>query len=168
MKKCSDCQEVKSVEEFGKNRAQKDGLQNICKPCRRARYNPADRKARYDEEKLDPVYLEKARARARQWTRDHRAETTEKVRRWRENNPEANLRQTREANWRFRGIENFTEDDYQELLALQDGRCLECGMTNEEAVLRFRHRLHVDHDHETGEVRGLLCMSCNMKDVLSR
>ncbi len=34
------------------------------------------------------------------------------------------------------------------------GRCEICGNTPEKA-------LHVDHDHETGFVRGLLCMQCN-------
>jgi len=44
---------------------------------------------------------------------------------------------------------------YESLLALQGGRCGIC-----RQVPRSR-RLAVDHDHESGWVRGLLCISCN-------
>lgn len=40
-----------------------------------------------------------------------------------------------------------------ELLDIQCNRCLICGRDNVKLV--------VDHDHETGRVRGLLCKSCN-------
>lgn len=48
-------------------------------------------------------------------------------------------------------------DEYDLLLACQDGRC---------AICRGRPRkynLSVDHDHQTGEIRGLLCSKCNHK-----
>jgi hypothetical protein len=41
-------------------------------------------------------------------------------------------------------------DEYQRLLA--DGCCV-CGSAKD---------LHVDHDHETGETRGILCRNCNV------
>lgn len=44
---------------------------------------------------------------------------------------------------------------YDKLLAVQGGRCAICRCTP-----RTR-RLAIDHDHETGYVRGLLCMKCN-------
>lgn len=46
---------------------------------------------------------------------------------------------------------DLDETTYQALLEWQRGRCFICGR-----VPRSR-RLAVDHDHETGEVRGLLC-----------
>ena len=52
----------------------------------------------------------------------------------------------------------FTADDYETLLAAQEGRCKWC------RSLPTAKRLAVDHDHETGEVRGLLCageFGCN-------
>jgi hypothetical protein len=36
MKYCARCKEVKSVDEFGKNRSEKSGLTNYCRPCHSA------------------------------------------------------------------------------------------------------------------------------------
>lgn len=49
----------------------------------------------------------------------------------------------------------MTASTYDELLRLQGGRCAIC-----RAVPRSK-RMAVDHDHETGENRGLLCSRCN-------
>lgn len=49
----------------------------------------------------------------------------------------------------------LTWDEYELLLACQDGRCAICGGQPR------KHLLSVDHDHKTGEVRGLLCSRCN-------
>jgi hypothetical protein len=46
--------------------------------------------------------------------------------------------------------------DYEQMLRDQDGVCAICRRAE-----RFRGRLCVDHDHETGRVRGLLCLLCN-------
>ena len=51
----------------------------------------------------------------------------------------------------------MTVAGYADLLRLQDERCAICG-THASA---FRRQLHVDHDHETGQIRGLLCTHCN-------
>ena len=48
---------------------------------------------------------------------------------------------------------------YEEMLAAQSGLCAICKTPEAEVS---RSRLHVDHDHETNRVRGLLCFSCNM------
>ena len=49
----------------------------------------------------------------------------------------------------------ITDADYQLLLAAQGGHCALCPNTPKT------RRLHVDHDHRTGKVRGLLCHRCN-------
>lgn len=46
----------------------------------------------------------------------------------------------------------LTPQQYDEMTATQDGRCLLCGK---------KAKLVVDHDHTTGRVRGLLCHPCN-------
>jgi Recombination endonuclease VII len=49
----------------------------------------------------------------------------------------------------------LTEDDYDTMYHRQNGRCAICGK------LPFNKLLVVDHDHETGQVRDLLCGGCN-------
>lgn len=86
-------------------------------------------------------------------------------RRWRLNNPERN----RELQGRYRK-ENpdvyrnaqlkhrygITLDDFNKLMWKQQGKCAICRSEPEEGK-----NLHVDHCHETGKVRGLLCRKCN-------
>jgi hypothetical protein len=47
----------------------------------------------------------------------------------------------------------ITPEDYNSLFAAQGGVCAVCS--------RPQGRLHVDHDHSGGAVRGLLCGACN-------
>ena len=56
---------------------------------------------------------------------------------------------------------SLKDSDFQELLASQNNGCAICGITNDEHYIKTKHSLHVDHDHKTGEVRGLLCRICN-------
>lgn len=58
----------------------------------------------------------------------------------------------------FKTRYGITRAQYDEMLARQDGCCGICGG---RVDANDRRRLHVDHDHETGAVRGLLCGSCN-------
>lgn len=47
-------------------------------------------------------------------------------------------------------------ETYSVILESQDGGCAICGGINESG-----RKLAVDHNHETGEIRGLLCDKCN-------
>ena len=49
----------------------------------------------------------------------------------------------------------YFPDAFEKLLAIQEGRCAICGISLEH------HQIHVDHDHVTSLVRGLLCWRCN-------
>lgn len=53
----------------------------------------------------------------------------------------------------------ITVEQYDEMLVRQGGGCAICGST-ESGDIR-RPVLHIDHCHETGVIRGLLCMACN-------
>lgn len=48
----------------------------------------------------------------------------------------------------------ITLAEYEEMVEEQGGRCALCGK---------RQKLCVDHDHSSGEVRGLLCKICNSR-----
>ena len=52
----------------------------------------------------------------------------------------------------------ITLEDYDSMYETQNGQCAICGTT--EPGGRW-NRFAVDHDHETGVVRGLLCNNCN-------
>lgn len=49
----------------------------------------------------------------------------------------------------------ITPERYAEILKQQGGKCAVC--RNTPRTIRFA----VDHDHKTGEVRGILCKRCN-------
>lgn len=51
----------------------------------------------------------------------------------------------------------ITVEQYDDMYQMQQGRCGICTRHSSE----FKRRLHVDHDHATGQVRGLLCTRCN-------
>lgn len=55
----------------------------------------------------------------------------------------------------------ITFEDYQEMLAAQDGRCAICRDEPDPNGVKATSRLHVDHCHATGRVRQLLCSRCN-------
>jgi hypothetical protein len=112
--------------------------------------------------------------------REYRINNPEKVRaakkEWRKNNPEKVAKQREAARkstekWRkanpgkLRDREErrqlkrrgLTISQFKEMVAAQDGKCAVC-----RKVPRGKRRLHVDHCHKTGMVRGLLCHHCNM------
>lgn len=55
----------------------------------------------------------------------------------------------------------LSDTEYRALLASQGGGCAICGSPPEPGSGPSTKRLHVDHDHESGKVRGLLCTRCN-------
>jgi hypothetical protein len=65
--------------------------------------------------------------------------------------------QNQHKNWKL--IKNYGIDlkEYKRLLKLQMKKCRLCKRDASE----FKDGLHVDHDHKTGKVRGLLCVTCN-------
>lgn len=51
--------------------------------------------------------------------------------------------------------------DFEKLLEIQQNRCAICHKLMENLYSEKRRLLYIDHDHITGQIRGLLCNSCN-------
>lgn len=71
--------------------------------------------------------------------------------RYREQNPDQH------ADWQMKSRYGISRADYDALLAKQNNRCAACG--DELQGGRFQH---IDHCHESGTVRGILCINCNL------
>ena len=56
-------------------------------------------------------------------------------------------------------LQVFTPIDYYEILKLQNNKCNICKVDKCSTGKNFC----IDHNHDTGKVRGLLCYSCNTK-----
>jgi len=49
----------------------------------------------------------------------------------------------------------LTEEEYNNMVLSQNNMCAICNKPNDRT-------LHIDHEHVTGKVRGLLCSNCNL------
>jgi len=133
-KVCSTCLIDKPVAEFGKQSVRADGLDIKCKQCHREK-----NQMRY----ADP---------------EKRKRIQESGARWRERNPDNDANKTLKRKY------GITLEEYDRLFTAQGGVCALC--KKPESVRRRkrdegRERLAVDHCHDTGRVRGLLCFKCN-------
>jgi hypothetical protein len=63
-------------------------------------------------------------------------------------------RSRRRSAWKSRY--NLSEDVYYQMCKTQNYSCAVCGIR-----VTGNDHLHVDHDHASGKVRGLLCRCCN-------
>jgi len=68
--------------------------------------------------------------------------------------------------WRKYGIVGFSYSDYRYLYDKQDGKCAICSThmemsTTRDSKVKVTKVANVDHNHETGKVRALLCNGCN-------
>lgn len=146
MKVCSKCKKLKPVGKFYVNRRAKDGLASECKLC----HNEASRKW----SKANP---ERDKENRRKWHKANPEKAKESVRKWKRANPEEAKKIARRA--RLISSYGLTTEEYDKLLKKQGGVCAICGRYRRES--RYG-RLCVDHNHSTGEVRGLVCSLCNI------
>lgn len=143
MKECGHCKQIKVLSSFAKNKSTGDGLTSYCKECRII-YNKQHSKYIRKRYNSDPKFAEKQRM---------------ATKKWKEGNPD----RSKESGY-FSDIKrkyNLERKEYEEMLALQKGLCKICGKTECRRRNGKISRLHVDHDHETGKIRGLLCAKCN-------
>src|SRR5262245_32747027 len=144
MKRCRICLETKPLDAFYAMKGMRDGFRNECKAC-----NLAERAAKYA---ADPDMQTRARDRVRKWQEDNRDRYLANQARYK---AEGRLKVSARKSHLKRTFA-MTQEQYERRLAQQGGGCAVCGRPPKPDK-----SLHVDHDHETGHVRGLLCFSCN-------
>jgi len=143
-KKCTKCG-PQALSEFNKNKSKADGLATECRKCSKAygKTYYADNSQKW----VDYEAKRRGTMTPEEWAQDlrkkqatHRASPTNTIR-------------LRYLKTRY----GITPEQYEAMLARQAGVCAICRNPSRGST----RRLHVDHDHATGKVRGLLCFSCN-------
>ena len=140
MKRCSICRKEKQETEFQfQNKAL--GIRvSACKECRNGRKREYRKKNPEKQKMMDRAAYERQRLNRIAYAK-----------RYREENPE----KTRNTNLKVKyGI---TSEDYDEMYEKQGGKCGICHKHQDD----LNRVLCVDHCHVSGNVRGLLCDTCN-------
>lgn len=96
----------------------------------------------------------------KKWYAVNRASRLVSMKRWDDNHPE----KKRESVWKARNIRNadgtvFSWNNYQSLLVRLGSKCQICGTDKPGG----KGDWHVDHNHYTHIVRGILCTKCNLR-----
>ena len=184
-KQCSRCKEIEPIDQFYRDRNRKDGYSGRCKECQdwytRDYYN---RKLRKREnlltdngkicktcrvEKLlsefnikhgtkNLSYRNECKDCEHKWKAEHYKTISVKERKKRKVYYKNNLE--RSHGWYLNGKFGISREDYEKMLANQNNRCAICETVRPSRQARIKN-FAVDHDHETGKIRALLCSTCN-------
>ena len=119
----------------------RDGHRNECKRCN------LDAKAARHRANPEP-----ARERAKRWAQ----ENPDRVAAHQAEYRATGRKRVIDRRYQLKRKYGITPEHYDALLAEQDGGCAICGRAPRDDIA-----LHVDHDHATGAIRGLLCFRCN-------
>jgi Autographiviridae endonuclease VII len=131
---CPNCKLEKNLSKFSRDKYKKDGRCSWCKECIKNADNGAARKVRSDK------FYQDNKERLLLWQKERNVSNTE----FRRSN-------------RLLKYYGITISDYNKIFDEQSGCCAICVKHQSE----FKKILCVDHNHQTGKVRGLLCHKCN-------
>lgn len=140
MKICTKCGVEKPYREFNKRRASSDGLNTRCKSClsnirkKDSKRKAKDRQYKRDKYENDKEYRENRKSYSREWHVRNKSRS-------RDNQLSRKY--------------GLNQEDLDDLINQQENRCAICGD-------EFQETPNIDHCHETGKVRGLLCRTCNV------
>lgn len=145
---CTKCRAEKPESDFNRYGGKKKGLRPDCRACQSKRF------AAYAARNQASFA-----ARAAAYRRDNREKCIATQARYRAANRDQIKIKNSRRDYRWCALEQkygVTKEMFDAMLAAQDGRCAIC-RTDSPGKRGFG----VDHDHETGRVRGLLCNLCN-------
>ena len=155
MKTCNNpkCKQTKPESEFYKDQSRKDGLAHWCKMCANAKAakwrEDNSEKNRASHANWYKDNTEKARAQHKKWCKENLEKVRTQHAKWCKENPE----RVREI--RIKHKYGITSKEYDRMINLQDNKCSICNKD-------FIKIPHIDHNHYTGKVRGLVCNGCNI------
>jgi len=171
LKKCTKCEVTQVLANFYKSKTNRDGYINTCKICRsemsRNGYLRNREKVIRTTRAYSAANKDKISERKKAY---HIANREELQKYWREyyskNKDRMNessrlyhsLNKEKAQNYSLTKLYGITLVERDLMLKGQGGCCTICSIPEQEAS---RGRLHVDHNHTTGLVRGLLCHACN-------
>ena len=121
--------------------------------------HPGKRKQYYKNniEYYEQYYLDnkaKIDERNRVWAKNNPKKHNEQQKQWAKNNPKKIKEYSSRDRFRNHGL---SHEDWQKMWNNQDGKCAICGKS-----FSCPKDGYIDHNHETGKVRGLLCRNCNL------
>jgi hypothetical protein len=154
-KKCTTCKIEQLLSEYRKDASRSNGIHPTCNNC-----NKEIQRRWYKNNK------EKARENSSKRYHENKDFINTKRKQLRKDNPELVRAKARAlynpitgkvSGWKNAGIKDMTYERYLQMLESQNNCCFICGGHQDN----FKRQLSVDHNHETGEVRGLLCDACN-------
>lgn len=177
MKTCSRC--GRATDDFGYRDKARTQLNAYCRPCNRTYMREIKRRLLADPERR--AAINERRAAWRKENRDKEngykrkaysvdpAKARAAMNRYRSANPdkvavwtERGRSRKQELGARY-GKYGTTRDDIQRMLDDQSGKCFLCQRAFADLPIprNGTDAIAVDHDHATGEIRGLLCRRCN-------
>jgi hypothetical protein len=132
---------TKPLDEFYANLGGRDGRRPECKAC-----TALARRQWYEANR------EREIARVLAWKRDNpdRYDATQDAYR------QSGKKRVSDRKSHLKRKYGITLEQYDEMLAAQGGGCAICGRPPRDDI-----SLHVDHCHDSSDVRGLLCFRCN-------
>jgi len=130
--------------------------QKYCNNCKVEANTEYKRKYRKEYYKTNS---EKMREAGKKWRKNNPESIKNLLTKWRKKNPEKVLNiNYRKAGYKLNGIQ-FTVSDFNDLITIQENKCKGCKVDFDNLP---KKEIHIDHNHLTGNVRGILCRNCNL------
>ncbi len=175
MKTCPKCGIEKSLDEFYKRKSRSRGVHKVRNPNQRMSHCIECCKAKYVKRVSRPKgpIIEKVCCRCKYLkslsefykdckSRDGYASFCKQCDRDRPlRKPNKAVARVSQRRGHYRRKYDMDIEDYDKLFETQDGCCAICGTIHPSRKKDVTH-FSVDHDHSTGEVRGLLCDQYNL------